>query len=79
MAMKTLSAAEANRHFSSLLREVAQGETVTVLSHGKPVATITRATPETSSRDRAKEALMARLRSQQPTGARDWKRDELYD
>jgi prevent-host-death family protein len=77
--MKALSAAEANRHFSSLLREVAQGETVTVLSHGKPVATITRATSEANGRERAKEALLARLRAQRPTGTRDWKRDELYD
>lgn len=36
--MKTVSAATANRQFSALLREVALGERVTVLSRGKPVA-----------------------------------------
>ncbi len=36
--MKTVSAAEANREFSKLLRDVQQGETVTITSRGKPVA-----------------------------------------
>jgi prevent-host-death family protein len=38
--MKNVSAGDANRHFSSLLRDVATGQVVTVLSRGKPVATI---------------------------------------
>ena len=38
--MKIVTAAEANRQFSAVLREVAQGESVLVTSRGKPVATI---------------------------------------
>ncbi|MBU1666080.1 MAG: type II toxin-antitoxin system Phd/YefM family antitoxin [Gammaproteobacteria bacterium] len=38
--MKTVTAAEANRQFSRVLREIGQGETFTVLSRGKAVATI---------------------------------------
>eukprot|EP01037_Dinobryon_pediforme_P022129 gene22129-23184_t len=38
--MKTVSAAEANRQFSKLLREVAAGETIEITSHGQPVAKI---------------------------------------
>lgn len=38
--MKIISAGDANRHFSSVLREVAKGETVIVTSRGKPVAAI---------------------------------------
>jgi prevent-host-death family protein len=38
--MKTISAGDANRHFLNLLHELATGEVITVLSHGKPVATI---------------------------------------
>jgi antitoxin (DNA-binding transcriptional repressor) of toxin-antitoxin stability system len=34
--MKTISAADANRHFSRVLREVSQGEHVTVVSRGRP-------------------------------------------
>ena len=36
--MKTVTAAEANRQFSTGLREVAHGESVLVTSRGKPVA-----------------------------------------
>ena len=35
---KIVSAAEANREFSSLLRGVREGQTFVVTSHGKPVA-----------------------------------------
>ena len=38
--MKTINASEANRRFSKLLREVARGEVYTVVSSGKPVASI---------------------------------------
>ena len=38
--MRTVTAADANRQFSSVLREVSQGETFTVVSRGRPVATI---------------------------------------
>jgi len=38
--MKTVSVADANRHFSSVLLDVAGGQVVTVLSRGKPVAII---------------------------------------
>ena len=43
--MRTVTAADANRQFSSVLREVSQGETFTVVSRGRPVATISPTTP----------------------------------
>jgi len=77
--MKTISASDANRHFSSLLRDVATGEVITVLSRGKPVATIAPARPGGSEREAVKRNLLARLRQQKPSGARNWTRDELYE
>jgi prevent-host-death family protein len=77
--MKTVTAADANRQFSSVLREIAQGETFTVLSRGKPVATISGAKPGDAQRNVAKSGLVARLRKQAATGSRSWSRDELYD
>lgn len=77
--MKSLLAAEANRHFSSLLREMAQGEAVTVLSHGKPVTTISSVTRQDNDGLDAQTALLTRLRQQTPSGSRDWRRDDLYD
>ncbi len=78
--MKSISAAEANRHFSSLLREVARGVRITVTSRGKPVATIS-AADQVESRERvaAKRALLSRLRAHPAVGARSWSRDELYE
>jgi prevent-host-death family protein len=77
--MKTISSAEANRQFSSVLREVAQGEEFTVLSRGRSVASIIPITKAGLDRKGAKSTLMGRLRKQKATGARSWTRSELYD
>ena len=79
--MKTVTAAEANRQFSALLREVAQGERVLITSHGRPVATIEPVRPRLrTAMSAAKRLLLDRLDSLPVSGqARDWTRDELYD
>lgn len=77
--MKTISAADANRHFSRVLREVSQGEHVTVVSRGRPVATIAPVRGSGQERQSAKRMLLERLRRQPVIGARCWTRDELYD
>lgn len=77
--MKTISAAEANRQFSQVLREVREGETFLVTSRGTPVATLLPASGEMRARVRAKEALLARLRARPADDAGRWTRDELYD
>ncbi len=77
--MKTISAADANRHFSGVLREVVNGEVITVLSRGKPVATIGPVVQESGQRHIARQALMSRLRQNKASGARNWTRDELYE
>jgi prevent-host-death family protein len=77
--MKTVTASDANRQFSSVLREVAHGEIITVTSRGKPVATISPAKAANAQRGAAKKTLLKRLSKQATTGARNWKRDELYE
>lgn len=77
--MKTVSAAEANRQFSQILREVRGGESFVVTSHGTPVATIVPAAAALEERRRARDALLARLRSQPATDVGAWSRDELYE
>jgi prevent-host-death family protein len=79
MIMKTISAADANRHFSRLLREVSQGEYVTVVSRGRAVATIAPVHARGRERQAAKRLLLERLRRQPAVGARNWTRDELYE
>ncbi|MCX7179432.1 MAG: type II toxin-antitoxin system prevent-host-death family antitoxin [Proteobacteria bacterium] len=77
--MKTVTASDANRHFSCVLREVAQGESFTVLSRGRPVATIAPARSKDDQKQATRRGLLKRLRKQKPLGARDWTRNELYE
>jgi prevent-host-death family protein len=77
--MKTISAADANRHFSRVLREVSQGEHVTVVSRGRPVAIIAPVRGSGRERQSAKRTLLKRLRRQPVVGVRRWTRDELYE
>lgn len=79
MHMKIISAGDANRHFSSVLREVAKGETVIVISRGKPVAAIGALPRDEPLRRAARETLLQRLRTQPATGQRAWTRAELYE
>jgi prevent-host-death family protein len=74
---KAISAAEANRKFSEVLRGVKEGQTYIVTSHGRPVARITPV--EEQHRSKAKAALLAHLRAQPVRNIGRWTRDELYD
>jgi prevent-host-death family protein len=75
---KSISAAEANRKFSELLRGVKAGQSYVVTSHGRPVARIEPIEKEHDA-DRARDALLKRLRSQKAIDIGPWTRDELYD
>jgi prevent-host-death family protein len=77
--VKTISASEANRRFSELLRKVAAGERYTVVSRGRPVATIHPVVSGESERQEARKRLVQRLKREQATGSRGWQRDELYE
>lgn len=78
---KTISAAEANRQFSRVLREVReQGATYVVTSHGEPVARITPPVEHAADeKELAKQRLLERLRSQPAMNSGPWSRDEAYD
>ncbi len=76
---KAVSAADANRRFSELLRTVKKGRSVLVTSHGKPVARITPVVEDERAAERARSALFARLRKERTMKAGRWTRDELYD
>jgi prevent-host-death family protein len=77
--MKTITAAEANRRFSRLLREVREGTSYLVTLQGTPVATLAPADGDLRARMRARDALLARLRERPATDIGRWNRDELYD
>jgi prevent-host-death family protein len=76
---KSISAAEANRKFSQVLRHVKEGQSYVVTSHGRPVARIKPVDSESQKRETAKAALLKRLRKQPVIDIGPWTRDELYD
>ena len=76
---KLVSAAEANRMFSKLLRAVREGQSYVVTSHGKAVAKIVPTAEAGQVRLGARTALVKRLRSERVVTVGRWNRDELYE
>jgi prevent-host-death family protein len=78
-----ISAAEANRNFSQLLRGVREGRSYVVTSHGRPIARLVPINEAKAADDRIREAakreLLRRLEGQPVIDIGRWTRDELYD
>ena len=76
---RAVSAAEANRRFSTVLREVRAGHSYVITSHGRPVARMVpvRAGQEATSAARA--TLFRRLKAAHVKKVGTWTRDELYE
>ena len=76
---KAVSAADANRNLSELLRGVRQGRSYVVTSHGKPIARLVPLESSNPVAAGARTALLARLHSQRPVDIGRWKREDLYE
>jgi prevent-host-death family protein len=76
---KVVSAADANRKLSQLLRNVRRGRTYVVTSHGKPIAKISPIDGSRRIEASARATLLIRLRRQSLTKAVRWTRDKLYE
>ncbi len=76
---KAISAADANRKFSQVLREVRQGQSYVVTSHGRAVARIAPVKVDHASTIDARSMLLRRLRSERVVKIGRWKRDDLYE
>jgi prevent-host-death family protein len=76
---EAVSAADANRKFSLLLRRVREGRSYIVTSHGKPVARLIPAGKHEDMATGARTALLSRLEKQPIVHAGRWTRDELYE
>ena len=74
---KTITASEANQRFSEMLRDVAAGDSFTVLSRGKPVARVTSVDRE--ERRRAMDGLFAYLDTLPLRQIKPYTREELYE
>ncbi|MES2305548.1 MAG: type II toxin-antitoxin system prevent-host-death family antitoxin [Gemmatimonadota bacterium] len=75
----SISAADANREFSRVLREVRDGASYVVTSHGKPVAKIVPIPLEDRVKDAAMTALLARLRNNPVMHLGKITRDDMHD
>jgi prevent-host-death family protein len=76
---EAVSAADANRRFSLLLRRVREGHSYVVTSHGKPVARLIPAGKHDDVATSARSTLLSRLEKQPIMNAGRWTRDELYE
>jgi prevent-host-death family protein len=76
---EAVSAADANRKFSLILRSVRDGNSYVVTSHGRPVARIVPADKRESVVSGARAALLSRLERQPVISAGRWTRDDLYE
>lgn len=76
---EAISASEANRKFSAILRQVREGCSYVVTSHGKAVARIVPADRMAPVEAGARSALFARLARQAPVDIGHWSREELYE
>jgi prevent-host-death family protein len=83
--MATVTAREANQHFSKFLDAASRGEEVTITRRGKPVAKLVpiveTAEPDEAAREAAeREEALAFLRTGVPSTSQEpWTRDELYE
>lgn len=75
----SITAANANRMFSALLRNVRAGASYLVTSHGKPVAKLVPVTAGDLLGATARATLFARLERTPVTRVGRWTRDELYE
>lgn len=76
---KAISAADANRKFSQVLRQVREGQTYVVTSHGRPVARIGPVKAEGAAGSSARSSLLNRLRAERVVKVGRWNRNELYE
>ena len=76
---RPVSAADANRSFSQILRDVRDGASFVVTAHGKPVARIVPFKPASDARLAARDALFKRVDAQPTLNLGPWTRDELYE
>jgi prevent-host-death family protein len=74
----TISAADANRKFSMMLRRVREGHSYVVTSHGRPVARIVPVDTDRVSAT-ARATLLERLKAAPVLTIDRWTRDDLYE
>jgi prevent-host-death family protein len=76
---RNVSAADANRRFSELLRKVREGGSFVVTSHGRPVARLVPFDARDRTATDGRRVLLDRLRGEPTTDVGLWTREDLYE
>ncbi|WP_428533811.1 type II toxin-antitoxin system Phd/YefM family antitoxin [Rhodopila sp.] len=76
---QAIYAADANRSFSRLLRDVREGHSYVVTAHGRPVGRIIPCNEAHAAQADARSALLKRLGCQNAVDVGRWTRDDLYE
>ena len=82
MKTNSVTATEANRSFSKLLRAVRRGEKVDITLHGRKIAVLKPVDPEAPTREqrlKALEKLKKHWATVEPVTVGPWTREELYE
>ncbi|HEY9552568.1 type II toxin-antitoxin system Phd/YefM family antitoxin [Allosphingosinicella sp.] len=74
---RAISASEANQRFSELLRDVADGESFTIMSRGRPVARVSAV--DRASEQRSIEKLLTFVKGLPLRRSGAWSRADLYE
>ncbi len=77
--MSYITAANANRTFSAMLREVREGRSYVITSHGRPVARMVPFGDDAAATGVARAALFDRLGSRRAQNLARVTRDDLYE
>ena len=78
--MRMITATEANRDFSKLLEQVANGDSVNITKHGEIVATLVPAEKTLAMMEEGKRKHLEELMSRKPIpGLTRGTREELYE
>ena len=76
--MITVTTAEAEQNFSSLIKKVNEGNSVTILFNGQPCANIIPAMPK-FNREQAFNEMWELMSQFKDTGIEGWKRADIYN
>jgi len=75
--MITMTESQARKNFPKIMEEISHGNVVTILSKGKPIASVT-PIPQKTDRKLAEEKLYNHMSKIKSTGIEKWTREELY-
>jgi antitoxin (DNA-binding transcriptional repressor) of toxin-antitoxin stability system len=76
--MITATKSQVRKYFGEMMEQVSRGTTITILSKGRPVATIN-PVRQNLDKEMATKKLYDHMAQIESTGIEKWKREDLYE